>query len=165
MRNWILAFFVFSIAGCSTDQSRYNPVDWNSQAPAMPEKPQPIPETHEVSATLQSLLKLHNEQRELKGRPGFQLDLYLCQYAQNHSDWMAKKNNMKHSDISALMGNYSRAGENIAFNQKTEAEVVNAWMNSSGHRANIMNRAFIKVGFGVAYNSNGDPYWCTCFGG
>jgi uncharacterized protein YkwD len=166
MRHWILALFLCSIAGClSSGQFQYDPVDWNSKAPPIPEKPQPTPETHEVPATLQALLKLHNKQRELKGRPGFQLDPYLCQYAQNHSDWMAKKNNLKHSDLSALMGKYTTAGENIALNQRTEIEVVDSWMNSSGHRANIMNRAFTKIGFGVSYNSRGEPYWCTCFGG
>lgn len=163
MRYWILLLFV---VGClPISQSKYAPVDWNSHATAIPNAPQPIPETHELPATLQTLLKLHNKQRELKGRIGLQIDPYLCQYAQNHSEWMAKKNNLKHSDISALMGKYSTAGENIAWNQKTEIEVVDSWMKSPGHRDNIMNRSFTKVGFGVAYNSHGEPYWCTCFGG
>ena len=78
---------------------------------------------------------------------------------------MAKNNNLKHSNIGSLMGKYYAAGENIAWNQKTEEEVMSSWMNSSGHRANIMNRSFTKAGFGLSYNKNGEPYWCTNFGG
>lgn len=62
------------------------------------------------------------------------------------------------------MSKYSTAGENIAWNQRTEKEVVRDWMDSSGHRANIMNRNFTKVGFGVARAKNGSLYWCTVFG-
>lgn len=167
MRHWIVAFLLVFSVGClpQSNSTPYDPVDWNSTAPTVPTTPPPAPQVSEVPATIQTLLKLHNEQRELKGRSGFVLDSYLCKYAQNHAEWMAKKNNLKHSDISALMGQFSTAGENIAWNQRDEQEVTTAWMNSSGHRANIMNRNFTKVGFGVAYNSNGEPYWCTCFGG
>lgn len=167
MRNTIFALFMsLCMVGClPTGNTPYNPVDWNSTPPVAPVEPQPTPPTHEVPATIQALLKLHNEQRELKGRPGLELDQYLCDYAQNHAQWMADRSNLKHSNISVLMGKYSTAGENIAWNQRTEKDVVNDWMNSSGHRANILNRSFTKVGFGVAYNSRGEPYWCTVFGG
>jgi uncharacterized protein YkwD len=57
---------------------------------------------------------------------------------------------------------YRTAGENIAYGQKTPQEVVNAWMNSSGHRANIMNANFGKVGIGV-YQKNGVIYWSQLF--
>ena len=77
---------------------------------------------------------------------------------------MARKNNLTHSDISVLMGKYHTAGENIAWNQEDEEEVTNSWMNSSGHRANILNRSFSKVGFGVAPAKDGSLYWCTVFG-
>jgi len=160
----IFAFIFLLIGGCGPSDFHYDPVDWNSQPPPIPEQIAPAPQIHEVPATIQSLFKLHNEQRELKGRSGFELDNYLCQYAQNHADWMASHNNLKHSDINALMGKYSAAGENIAWNQRTEKEVLESWMNSPGHRANILNRNFTKVGFGVAHNSNDEIYWCTCFG-
>jgi len=110
------------------------------------------------------LLKLHNEQREQRGLQNFTLDNYLCEYAQKHAEWMAKKNNLKHSDINVLMGKYNTAGENIAWNQTDEAEATKDWMNSRGHRANILNKSFGKIGFGMARNSRGQPYWCTVFG-
>lgn len=57
---------------------------------------------------------------------------------------------------------YRRSGENIAWGQRTPQEVVNAWMNSSGHRANIMNENFTKIGVGY-YQHNGVNYWSQLF--
>lgn len=58
---------------------------------------------------------------------------------------------------------YRRAGENIAWGQKTPEEVVVAWMNSSGHRANIMNPNFTSIGVGYYENARGTDYWCQLF--
>jgi len=57
---------------------------------------------------------------------------------------------------------YNSAGENIAYGQKTPKEVVTAWMNSAGHRANIMNTNYGKIGIGV-YQSKGVIYWTQEF--
>ena len=57
---------------------------------------------------------------------------------------------------------YRTSGENIAYGQKTPAAVVNAWMNSEGHRKNIMSANFGKVGIGCYY-SNGTYYWTQLF--
>lgn len=57
---------------------------------------------------------------------------------------------------------YRRAGENIAWGQKTPEAVVSAWMNSEGHRANILNKNFSTIG--VGYYLNGSrPYWVQLF--
>lgn len=58
---------------------------------------------------------------------------------------------------------YRSAGENIAWGQKTPQEVVTAWMNSSGHRANIMNANFTTIGVGYYENARGTDYWCQLF--
>ncbi len=58
--------------------------------------------------------------------------------------------------------NYSGAGENIAYGQKTPQEVVTAWMNSPGHRANIMNGSFTTIGVGC-YKSGNTYYWSQFF--
>jgi len=57
---------------------------------------------------------------------------------------------------------YRTSGENIAYGQRTPQEVVNGWMNSPGHRANILNPNFNKIGIGV-YESNGTIYWSQLF--
>lgn len=57
---------------------------------------------------------------------------------------------------------YRGAGENIAWGQRTPEAVVNAWMNSEGHRANILNKNYTSIG--VGYHLNGStPYWAQLF--
>lgn len=58
---------------------------------------------------------------------------------------------------------YRGAGENIAWGQKTPQEVVTAWMNSAGHRANIMNPNYVHIGIGNLQNSAGTQYWVQIF--
>ena len=86
----------------------------------------------------------------------------LDDYAQKHAEWMAARNRLRHSSLDY---DFRYRGENIAYNQRTEDEVTDAWMNSRGHRANILNPKFTKVGFGCARNQSGAIYWCACFGG
>ncbi len=58
---------------------------------------------------------------------------------------------------------YRGAGENIAWGQRTPQEVVTAWMNSPGHRANIMNKSYTHIGVGNTQNSSGTQYWVQLF--
>ena len=58
---------------------------------------------------------------------------------------------------------YSTAGENIAWGQKTPQEVVTGWMNSSGHRANILGANYTKIGCGFYQGSDGTCYWSQLF--
>jgi uncharacterized YkwD family protein len=58
---------------------------------------------------------------------------------------------------------FRAAGENIAMGQKTPKEVMNAWMNSAGHRRNILNPNFTQIGVGVAKDSKGRLYWTQMF--
>ena len=58
----------------------------------------------------------------------------------------------------------SAAGENIAYGQRTPEQVVNGWMNSSGHRANILSSSFTTIGIGC-FEYNGTYYWSQAFSG
>ena len=58
---------------------------------------------------------------------------------------------------------YRTAGENIASGQRTAQAVVTAWMNSEGHRKNILSANFTEIGVGYAAKSNGTPYWTQMF--
>jgi uncharacterized YkwD family protein/spore coat assembly protein SafA len=58
---------------------------------------------------------------------------------------------------------FTAAAENIASGQKTAAEVMNTWMNSSGHRANILSSTYNQIGVGVARDSNGNIFWTQMF--
>ena len=147
------------LTGCWTAKNAsYKPVDWQDDIPE-----EPIKKVSPKETTSDKLLKLHNVQR--KDRPLFVLDDKLSKYAQAHAEWMAKNDKLKHSEIKALLEDFHTVGENIAWNQRDEAEVVEGWMNSPGHRANILNKSFTKIGFGLAHNKDNEPYWCTCFGG
>ena len=132
-------------------------------------QPRAEPESITPNNIAQQLLKLHNKEREIKGRPPLSLNHQLNDYAQKHADWMAQHNKLQHSDIKDLQHipnlQLVTVGENIAWRQQNPLEVTNAWMHSSGHQANILNWFFTQVGFGVAYDHKGEPYWCTVFGG
>ena len=58
---------------------------------------------------------------------------------------------------------FTAAAENIASGQRTAAEVMNSWMNSAGHRANILNATYNQLGVGAAKDSNGNLYWTQMF--
>lgn len=58
---------------------------------------------------------------------------------------------------------YRGAGENIAWGQKTPEQVMNGWMNSPGHRANILNEKFTSIGVGYYQNAKGVNYWSQLF--
>lgn len=113
---------------------------------------------------LSNLLIFHNIERSRFDAQKLELDYELILYAQNHAEWMAKKNSLTHSDISKIK-NFKINGENIAWNYADEEQVLTAWMNSTGHRKNILNQKFNKVGFGLARNSKNQIYWCAVFGG
>ena len=58
---------------------------------------------------------------------------------------------------------YRTAGENIAMGQTSPAQVMNSWMNSEGHRKNILNASFTQIGVGIAKNANGQYIWTQQF--
>lgn len=58
---------------------------------------------------------------------------------------------------------YKTAGENIAKGYYSASSVVNGWMNSQGHRANILNPNFNKIGIGYATDKSGTTYWTQIF--
>jgi uncharacterized protein YkwD len=62
--------------------------------------------------------------------------------------------------MQSLGMSYRTAGENIAMGQSTPQAVVNAWMNSEGHRANILSTSYTQIGVGYVANGN---YWTQWF--
>lgn len=105
---------------------------------------------------------IHNKERSQQGLEQLSFDPKLEEYAQNHAKYMAARQRLKHSNLEY---DYNTRGENIAMGQRNEEEVLKDWMNSRGHRANILNEGFTHAGFGCAGNESGQLYWCACFGG
>ena len=58
---------------------------------------------------------------------------------------------------------YTTSGENIAYGQQTPQAVMEAWMNSAGHRANILNASFRQIGVGHVRSASGVSYWTQLF--
>ena len=117
----------------------------------------------------QQVLDLVNKERAANGLKALQMDWQVARVAEHKSQDMAAKNYFDHTsptygspfDMLKSYGiSYKSAGENIAKGQKSAQEVVTAWMNSSGHRANILNSSYTHMG--VGYVSNGN-YWTQLF--
>lgn len=141
------------LAGCSTPSERtIGPVVLSSDV--------------SYSSSDEQLLHLHNQVRRSLGLAPLDLDPRLTEYAQNWAETMASQNSMTHSRLTFLPGSgFRSAAENIAFNQGSTTQVTQSWLNSPGHRRNILNRTHRAAGFGLARTAEGRPYWCAVFGG
>lgn len=111
------------------------------------------------------LMFLHNEQRQIANLPQFEASPELQAKAQKWAEWMARNNSMTHSTLSHSGSSFGWMGENIAMGYPGVDEVTKGWMDSAGHRHNILNEHFTHAGFGYARMRNGTPYWCAEFGG
>lgn len=125
----------------------------------------------EVSDIEKEVARLVNIERQKYGLKDLTLDAPLSAAARLKSQDMVDKNYFSHQSptygspfdmLRKLNISYQTAGENIAMGQRTATEVVNAWMNSSGHRANILSQNYGKIGVGYA-TKNGTPYWTQIF--
>jgi uncharacterized YkwD family protein len=116
------------------------------------------------------VLTLVNQERSKAGLKPLKLNATLTKSAQAKSQDMHDKHYFDHNsptygspfDQMTKFGyKYSYAGENIAQGQKTPKEVMTAWMNSTGHRANILNSNYTEIGIGYVADGN---YWTQQFG-
>ncbi len=115
------------------------------------------------------ILSLVNAERAKNGLSPLKLDSRLTQAAQvrakeqEQSFSHTRPNGTQfYTAIKEAGVSYKGAGENVAMGQKTAQEVMNAWMNSPGHRANILNKNFTTLGVGV-YTAGSTTYWAQLF--
>ncbi|MBQ9805774.1 MAG: SafA/ExsA family spore coat assembly protein [Clostridia bacterium] len=122
-----------------------------------------------VTSYEQEVIRLVNEIRVQNGLKPLTYDWELSRVARYKSQDM--KDNRYFSHTSPVYGSpfqmmksfgisYRSAGENIAKGQRTPQAVVDAWMNSSGHRANILNTSYTHIGVGYVASGN---YWTQMF--
>ena len=116
-----------------------------------------------------SVLNLVNQNRLSAGLHSLKLDSSLCQAAQIRANEIVssfshtRPDGRKFSTVLTDNGiRFTAAGENIAWGQRSAEEVMSAWMNSDGHRANIMNQTYTKLGVGHV-TVNGRQYWVQLF--
>jgi uncharacterized protein YkwD len=119
------------------------------------------------------VVKLTNKERAKAGCKALKSNTALKTAAQKHSADMAKKNYFSHTgkdgrspfDRMTDAGYaFSAAAENIAAGQRTPGDVVEGWMNSEGHKANILNCTYTEIGVGYAKGGSYGTYWTQNFG-
>ena len=123
----------------------------------------------------QQVLALVNQERAKQGLSALSWSDELTAVARAHSKDMAARGFFSHTNpdgqspfdrMKAAGISYRTAGENIAAGQRTPQEVVNSWMNSEGHRANILNASYTRLGVGYVSGSGAySTYWTQCFAG
>ena len=122
-----------------------------------------------ISEAAAKVIELTNAERRKNGLPDYQADAQLSNVATVKSNDMQQNNYFSHTspthgspfDMIRDHGvSYSSAGENIAQGQRTPEQVVQSWMNSEGHRKNILSAQFTHIG--VGYNEQGH-YWTQMF--
>ncbi|MFE1878491.1 sigma-70 family RNA polymerase sigma factor [Streptomyces diastatochromogenes] len=154
-----------------------HPAKKSASAPAQSARPpQSAPSTPRAqstpSDTVTQVVALVNKERAAAGCGPLTEDPQLEKAAQGHSDDMAARNFFDHTNpdgadpgqrITAAGYRWSTYGENIAQGQQTPQAVMDSWMNSPGHRANILNCSFKDIGVGV-HKGSGGPWWTQDFG-
>jgi uncharacterized protein YkwD len=151
----------------------------NSAPPIAPTQvyvpPPASPSTPDLQSWAQQIISLTNQQRAANGLAPLSVSTQLTQEAQIQANQMASLRDMNHTlpqaqyptlqNRAAAVGySYSWLGENIAFNYSSPQTVMNAWMQSTEHRANILESNFTQIGVSVALDANGLPYFAQEFG-
>ena len=115
------------------------------------------------------VIRLVNEIRAENGLKALPANWELSRAARYKSEEMSSVRYFSHTSptygtpfqmMRSFGLSYRTAGENIAYGQRTPAAVVDAWMNSSGHRANILSASYTQIGVGYCASGN---YWTQMF--
>lgn len=169
----LLAATIFGFRGCNgphpipAPPPIVAPVD-----PPAPPAPPVVPiDPPVVMQEVDQILALVNQERRSRGLVEVRFSSTLHVAAQDYAELMGRQNRLSHTldgavwdRIEALGYRYSTCGENIAWNCRDAAHVMDEWMKSPGHRANILNPDFRELGVGIAKNAAGEKYHCQVFG-
>ena len=128
-----------------------------------------------TSNTEQAIVDGTNAERRNAGLAALAVNAKLMQAAEIQGEQVAAAGRLEHDlpaatyptlqDRVAAAGYDWRAiGENLAFGQRDAAAAIDAWMNSSGHRANILNVTYTEIGVAFVTDVNGRPYYVQVFG-
>jgi uncharacterized protein YkwD len=142
------------------------------QAPVEQPAPPAQPTLTEAQAQEARVVELTNAERATAGCPALVADDRLANSARGHSTDMATQNYFDHvsKDGRSFVDRIKAAGypkpgaENIAAGQRTPESVMDGWMKSAGHRANILNCGLKAIGVGVAKGGSYGIYWTQNFG-
>ena len=131
-----------------------------------------IPEGAPLQSLEDEVIRLCNVERSRQGLPALTKNWEVSRVARMKSQDMINKKYFAHESptygspfkmLESFGIRFSAAAENIAQGQRTAQEVVNSWMNSPGHKANILSRNTTQIGVGAAKSANGTLYWTQMF--
>lgn len=131
-----------------------------------------IPGPSSVKTFEDEVVRLVNVERSKRGLQLLKNNWEIARVARYKSQDMINKRYFSHTSptygspfkmMETFGIRFSAAGENIAYGQRTPAEVMNGWMNSPGHRANILSPSYTNMGCGLAKTSSGVCYWTQMF--
>lgn len=131
-----------------------------------------IPDTNTLSSYEQQVFQLVNKERAARGLGTLRYNSEVARVARIKSQDMINKGYFSHTSptygspfkmMESFGIRFSNGGENIAYGQRNAQEVMTGWMNSAGHKANILSAAYTQIGVGVAKASNGTLYWTQLF--
>jgi uncharacterized protein YkwD len=103
----------------------------------------------------QEVIAKTNAERARRGLRPLKTDVYLVRSARQHTAWMTNRGSLTHTS--------QPVAENIAMGQTSSSEAVRSWMNSPGHRANMLNPGYSRVGAAAYRTRGGAIYWCMQF--
>lgn len=148
----------------TTDASEYDDISPDDQT---------VPES-DISQQAKAVLSLVNTERQKNGLSSLTLSDKLTAVANEKARDMAENNYFSHTSptygtpfqmLQQYGIRYKTAGENIAAGQRTPEEVMESWMNSSGHRANILNPSYTEIGIGYYAGGSYGSEWVQIFTG
>ena len=132
-----------------------------------------LPEKYSISiqsSAENKILELMNEKRVQAGLKPLTMDNTLLQVARYKSNHMIQYNYFDHTNpdgtkwttwLQTIGYKYNTTGENIAYNTYDPVKLFEQWWNSQGHRENMMNPSYTKVGVGVIYDKDNNKYMGT----
>ena len=144
------------------------PTQAATKAPTQAPKPQAATPPNAITGFENEMLELCNQQRRANGKPDLTLNKTLCANAAvraeeiSRDDWFSHQRPDGTMCFTAVTVDYMTCGENIAYGTRTASATVAAWMDSPGHRANILSDEFTQAGFGC-YELDGVRYWTQFF--
>jgi uncharacterized protein YkwD len=153
-----LALGAAAAAVALTGVAACNPV--NPTVPAVPSVPASSPTVSAQAAYEGRVLVLVNAERTKRGLRPLAMNTCADGYANRWASTMARTGTFAHQSITSMLSacGARRVGENIAYGNVSADQMMVMWMNSPGHRANLLNPAFTHIGIGAVKTSSGRWY-------
>ena len=134
-------------------------------APVSAPAPAPAPVVGPTLSYADQVLALTNRERTSRGLKALAFDACADGYANSWARSLSSAGSLSHQPLSPILTacRARSVGENVAYGNVTPAQLVQMWMDSAGHRANILNAGFTHIGIGDFTTSTGRVYAAQVF--